>query len=307
MSVTIWLPYRFPPDVFADLPVTVELCASMTDPPSDPADVEVLMPPMLQAAAAIDLLPRMTSLRVIQLMSAGADAWIGHVPEGVVLCDGRGVHNASTAEWALTAMLTWLRTFPTFIRAQAEGRWLTREEIGLAPELTGKRVLIVGAGAIGSALERRIVACEASVIRVARTARDGVHSVDDLPKLLPEADVVVLLLPLTDETRGLVDADFLAWMRDGALLVNAARGPVVATDALVTELSTGRISAALDVTDPEPLPPGHPLWSMPNVLLTPHVGGAVAGLWPRVLRLVREQLERYVSGQPLENVVTGSY
>jgi len=184
---------------------------------------------------------------------------------------------------------------------------MSREEIGLAPELTGKRVLIVGAGAIGEALANRVIACEASVVKVARTARDGVYGVTDLPKLLPEADVVVLIVPLTTETTGLVDAEFLSRMRDGSLLVNAARGPVVVTDALVAELATGRISAVLDVTDPEPLPEGHPLWSMPNVLITPHVGGAVAGLMPRAYALVRAQLERYVAGEPLDNVVTGDY
>jgi phosphoglycerate dehydrogenase-like enzyme len=305
--VTIWLPYPYPRDLFADLPVTIQVYPGIDDLPGDPAEVDFLVPPFLSVGPIVELTARMPKLRVIQLLSAGADVWIGHVPDGVTLCDARGVHNASTAEWALTAMLTWLRTFPTFVRAQAEGHWLTNDEIGLAPELTGKRVLIVGAGAIGSALERRVVACEASVTKVARTPRDGIHGVDELPKLLPDADVVVLLLPLTPETTGLVDAAFLARMRDGALLVNAARGPIVVTDALVAALATGRISAALDVTDPEPLPDGHPLWSMPNVLITPHVGGAVVGLMARAYKLVRAQIGRYVAGEPLENVVTDGY
>jgi phosphoglycerate dehydrogenase-like enzyme len=203
--------------------------------------------------------------------------------------------------------LTCLRDFPTFVRAQVAGHWLPRDEMRLAPELTGKRVLIVGAGSIGEALARRLEACDATVVKVARTSRDGVHGVGELATLLPDAEVVVLILPLTGETIGLVDAEFLARMRDGALLVNAARGPVVVADALERELASGRISAALDVTDPEPLPDGHPLWSMPNVLITPHVGGAVSGLMRRAYGLVRAQLERYVSGQPLANVVTGDY
>jgi phosphoglycerate dehydrogenase-like enzyme len=305
--VKIWLPYPYRLESFAELPVTVEVCPSPVQMPSDPADVEFFVPPFLSTGPVVQMTAKMPALRVIQLLSAGADAWVGRVPAGVTLCDGRGVHNSSTAEWTLTAILTHMRTFPAFIRAQADGRWLSRDEIGLAPELTGKRVLIVGAGAIGEALATRLVACEASVVKVARTARDGVYGVDDLPDLLPTADVVVLLLPLTEATTGLVDAAFLARMRDGALLVNAARGPIVVTDALLAEVGSGRLAAALDVTDPEPLPDGHPLWSMPNVIITPHVGGAVAGLLGRAYALVGAQLRRHLAGEPLQNVVTGDY
>jgi phosphoglycerate dehydrogenase-like enzyme len=305
--VTVWLPYPYPPGYFDDLDLTVEVCPSPAEMPSNPAEVEFLVPPFLSTPKVAALLSQMPKLRVVQLLSAGVDAWIGRVPDGVTLCDGRGVHNSSTAEWALTAMLSHFRNFPAFIRAQAERRWLTREDIGLAPELTGKRVLIVGAGAIGTALAARVVACEASVTLVARTARDGVHGVGELPDLLPEADAVVLLIPLTAATTGLVDAAFLARMRDGALLVNAARGPVVVTDALLAEVGTGRLAAALDVTDPEPLPAGHPLWTLPNVLITPHVAGAVAGLSRRSLALLHAQLARYAAGDQLINVVTGDY
>ena len=143
--------------------------------------------------------------------------------------------------------------------------------------------------------------------RVARSARDGVHAIEELPDLLPDADVVVLIVPLTDETRGLVDRDFLARMKDGALLVNMARGAVVDTDALRAELSTKRIAAAVDVVDPEPLPADSPLWSVPGLLISPHVGGASSAMWPRAHRLVRDQLHRYASGEPLLNVTTGLY
>ncbi|HEX5742174.1 MAG TPA: 2-hydroxyacid dehydrogenase, partial [Pilimelia sp.] len=245
-------------------------------------------------------------LRVVQLLTAGADAWIGRLPPGVVLCDARGVHDAPTADWAVTAILASLRRFDHFARAQGARRWAFRD---FAPtdELTGKRVLVVGAGAIGTKIGARLAAFETTVTYVARRARPGVQGVDALPGLLPRHDVVVLVVPLTAATRGLVDDAFLAAMPDGALLVNAARGPVVDTAALTRAVGGGRLSAALDVTDPEPLPEAHPLWSMPNVLLTPHVAGSVHGMRRRAFAMVGEQLRRYVAGAPLDNVVDGDY
>ncbi len=305
--VIAWLPYPYRPGFFDDLDVTVELCPSPTDMPGDPARVEFFVPPLLSAGPVVQMIDAMPNLKVVQLLSAGADAWVGRVREGVTLCDARGVHDAATSEWALTAILSYLRQFPKFAVAQAKGHWLGRDESGIGDDLTDKRVLIVGAGAIGAALAKRLVACDAVITMVGRTARDGVHGVDELPRLLPDADIVVLIVPLTAETTGLVDATFLASMRDGALLVNVARGPIVVTDALVAELSTGRIGAAMDVTDPEPLPDGHPLWSMPNVLITPHVGSAVSALLDRAYRLVHGQLERYVTGEPVINEVIGGY
>ncbi len=206
----------------------------------------------------------------------------------------------------LTAILSYLREFPGFARAQARHEW-SYSAYAPTDELAGKHVLIVGAGSIGTAIKARLAPFEVSVTSVARTARDGVHPVSELPALLPAADVVVVIVPLTAETRGLVSADFLAAMKDGALLVNAARGPVADTDALVDALRTGRISAAMDVTDPEPLPADHPLWDMSNVLLTPHVGGSVRGLLPRAYRLAGEQLRRHVAGEPLINEVVDGY
>ncbi len=170
-----------------------------------------------------------------------------------------------------------------------------------------RRVLVVGYGAIGAAIEARLRAFECEVVRVARTARDGVHAIAELPELLPTADVVILIVPLTSETRGLVDAGFLAAMKQDALLVNLARGAVVVTDDLLAALHDGRVRAALDVTDPEPLPADHPLWDAPGVLISPHAGGASTAMWPRAHRLVREQLARFVAGEPLVNVMTGEY
>lgn len=269
------------------------------------AGVRFWMPTFLHASTdgLRRVLAAMPSLEVIQTQSAGVDNFIGRVPADVTLCDGRGIHGSSTSEWALTAILSVLRDFPRFERAQAEGRW----EAGVTDELAGKRVLIVGAGDVGMQLERRLTACDAHSTLVARTARPGVHGVAELPELLPLADVVVLIVPKTAETVGMVDQAFLARLRDGALLVNAARGPVVQTDALLAELQSGRIRAALDVTDPEPLPADHPLWHAPNLLLTPHVAGSVLGLGDRVVRLLVDQLRRFDRGEPLINVVSGDY
>jgi phosphoglycerate dehydrogenase-like enzyme len=270
-----------------------------------PADVEFWVPTFLLADAALRdaALAAMPKLQVIQLVTAGAEMWTGHVPDGVLLCDGRGVHGGSTAEWVLTAILSVLREFPRFVRDQDARRW----DPATTDELAGKRVVVIGAGDLGEHVELRLRAFQASPIMVARRARDGVHSVDELPDLLPSADIVVLVVPLTPQTRGMVDERFLAALPDGALVVNAARGPVVVTDALVAELSAGRLHAALDVTDPEPPPADHPLWTAPNLLLTPHVGGSVRGFPQRAYRLVRDQILRYVAGEPLINVVTDGY
>jgi phosphoglycerate dehydrogenase-like enzyme len=226
----------------------------------------------------------------------------------VTLCDARGVHDSSTAEWVVTAILAHLREFPAFARAQARREW-SYDAYAPTDELAGKRVLVVGAGSIGAAIGARLTPFEVDLTWVARTARpaEGVHGTADLPVLLPAADVVVVIVPLTTETRRMIDTEFLAAMRDGALLVNAARGPVADTAALTAALATGRISAAVDVTDPEPLPADHPLWEMPNVLITPHVGGSVRGLLPRAYRLVGAQLRRFAAGEPLANRVVDGY
>jgi phosphoglycerate dehydrogenase-like enzyme len=169
--------------------------------------------------------------------------------------------------------------------------------------LADRTVLLVGHGGIGRAIDKRLAGFEVDVLRVARTAREGVAEMADLPDLLPRADVVVVCVPLTDDTRGLVDAEFLGRMRDGALLVNVSRGPVVDTDALLAELGAGRLRAALDVTDPEPPPPGHPLWTVPGLLMSPHVGGSSSAFRPRVEKVIVDQVRRYAAGEPLRYVV----
>lgn len=247
----------------------------------------------------VAVLHEMPNLEVVQLLTAGYEHLLDDLPAGVTLCNGRGIHSASTAELAMALILASLRGIPDFVRAQGEGAW----QQGFRPALADKRVLLLGYGSIGEALERRLLPFEVEIVRVARTARDGVHAFGELPALLPDADVVVVTAPLTNETRLLVDAAFLARMRDDALLVNVARGGIVDTDALLAELRTGRLHAALDVVDPEPLPSDHPLWRAPNTLITPHVAGPSSAFQPRAERLVREQLQRYARGEALENVV----
>jgi phosphoglycerate dehydrogenase-like enzyme len=308
--VKVWIPHPAGRSLLGELPsgVTVELLADPARLPSSPDGVRFWVPPFLAGPGATALLTELPDLQVVQLLSAGADAWAGRVPAAVTLCDARGVHDSATAEWVVAAILAQLRGFGPLARAQARREWAF-DEVAPTDELAGKRVLIVGAGSIGAAVRARLAPFEVTFTLVARTARpaEGVYGVDELPALLPAADVVVLLVPLTEQTRGLVDAAFLAAMPDGALLVNAARGPVADTSALVAELSTGRLRAALDVTDPEPLPADHPLWGLDNVLLTPHVGGSVRGLLPRAYRLVREQLRRFAAGEPLTNTVVDGY
>ncbi len=304
----VWLPFA-PEELASDGRGSVpsglryeEIVPQADRLPASAAEVELWVP-AYDWGADLDVLGRLPRLRVVQTLTAGVDHIRPHVPAGVQLCNGRGIHDTSTAELALTLILSSLRGVPDFVRAAERHEWA----YGPRPALADKRVVVVGAGSIGAAIEARLVAFETDVVRVARTARPGVHAVTELPDLLPQADVVVLVIPLTPETQGLVDAAFLARMKPGALLVNVARGGVVDTDALLAALREGRVRAALDVVEPEPLPADHPLWDAPGLLLTPHVGGASSAMWPRAYRLVREQLERFAAGEPLANQVTGAY
>ncbi|MEV6050572.1 2-hydroxyacid dehydrogenase [Streptomyces sp. NPDC052107] len=313
MSAEVWLPIA--PDEIEGLPEGPRYLFwdGGEEFPADPADCSFyVVPYMKPAGIGVRPLPEMSSVEVVQTLSAGIDhvqPGLHHLRPGVRLCNARGVHEASTAELTLTLVLAALRGIPDFVRAQERGEWLG----GFRPALADKSVLIVGYGSIGAAIEDRLAPFEvARVARVARsertTARGPVHPFTELPSLLPHADVVILSTPLTEETRGLVDAEFLARMKDGALLVNVARGPVVDTKALLAELESGRVTAALDVTDPEPLPPGHPLWQAPGALVTPHVGGPTSAFLPRAKRLLVDQLTRFVNHEPLRNVIltTGS-
>jgi phosphoglycerate dehydrogenase-like enzyme len=272
-------------------------------PPASVADVEFYVPSFFPTPASSEVMRYMKRLRVVQTLTAGVDKLRPHVPPGALLCNARGAHDASTAEWVLAAILGAVRELPFFAREQAAGQWAYQP----TDQLAEKTVLIVGYGSIGAAVEQRLAGFEVTVLRVARSPRPGVASLAELPALLPAADVVVLLVPFTPETKGMVDGAFLSRMRDGALLVNAARGPVVDTAALCAELAGGRLRAALDVTDPEPLPPSHELWTLPGVLITPHVAASTPVSMRRVVRLARQQAEAYLRGDPLRNVITGTY
>jgi phosphoglycerate dehydrogenase-like enzyme len=246
------------------------------------------------------------------------------LPPDLVLCDAQGLHNIPTAEWAVTAILAALKHLPFYFDLQRDCDWSRRREaddryramfpdtpdsvpLSLQEELYGKRVMIVGYGSIGRAIEERLSPFGVDITRIARTARDGVEGIGRLPDLLPGADIVVLIVPLTPDTAGMIGEREFAAMKQGALLVNAARGPVVKTDALLETLESGRIRAVLDVTDPEPLPVDHPLWKAPNLIITPHVAATTPAFLPRAMEFLSGQLERYLKGEPLINIVTGHY
>ncbi|MBV9094826.1 MAG: 2-hydroxyacid dehydrogenase [Streptosporangiaceae bacterium] len=267
--------------------------------PDSAADVEVVVLPFGVPASRMPVLAKLPRLRLIQLMSAGAEHVVAFVPPGVTLANARGAHDPAVAEWIIAVILAQLRQLPRFMAAQQAGTW----DPARGEPLAGRTVLMVGYGSIGEAVERLLAPFGVTVARIARRARPGVATMADLPNLLPAADIVILLVPVTPATTGLVDARFLSQMHDGALLVNAARGSVVDIGALLEQLQSGRLRAALDVTDPEPLPAGHPLWTAPGLLLTPHVAGAMTTGLPRVMATVSDQLSRYATGRPLRNVV----
>ncbi|MEV6792180.1 2-hydroxyacid dehydrogenase [Streptomyces sp. NPDC051320] len=249
------------------------------------------------------LLPRLPALRAVQSLSAGVEKLVPRVPEGVSVHNGRSLHDASTAEHALGLILAAQRELPRWLADQAAGRW----DPHFTRSLADCRVAVVGHGSIGRAVERRLLACETEVIRVARRARPAEHvrGVSELTELLTDVDIVVLTLPENASTVGMFGAAELAALPNDALVVNVGRGRTLDTDALLPEVASGRLRAALDVTDPEPLPADHPLRTAPGVLITPHVAGGSASFRPRAERLVADQVRRFAAGEPLRNRFTG--
>ena len=261
--------------------------------------VTFFVPIYMGPPSNLALMAKMPNLQVCQMLTAGYDNALAYLPAGVMLCNAAGVHDASTAELALGLIIASLRGIDDAARDMHQGSWRHRR----LPALADRKVLVIGAGGVGQAIRQRLEPFEVEINMVGRSSRPGVHGQSELAALLPEADVVVLAVPLDDATTGMVDAAFLGRMKDGALLVNVARGKVVQTEALLDELAAGRLRAALDVTDPEPLPPGHPLWTAPGLLITPHVGGDSTAFLPRARRLVAHQLERLNCGEVLANQV----
>lgn len=271
--------------------------------PPQAATAEVLIPGFLLSDSDEEFFTALPELKLLQLLTAGAEDWVGRLPEGVLLSTCRGAHGASTAEWVVAALLSMCRELGEFAAQREQHRWAYRP----TDTLQGKRILIVGAGDLGRALGRMLEPFGARVTMVGFSAREDVHSVGELPGLLGDCDAAVLMVPLTSRTTGMVDAQFLAAIPTGGVLVNAARGPVVDTDALLAELNSGRLRAALDVTDPEPLPPEHPLWDAPGLLLTPHVAGSTYGAKQRSYAVAAAEIERYVQGELPNNLVQGEY
>ena len=313
-------PASIPAELLSDFPSEIELIP-LPDNLDHDVEIDVWIPNPYPTRA-MRVWPRLGGVRLILSLMTGTE-WIpGVAGPRVTICNAQGAHSISTAEWTLSAILSMLKYVPLYLDVQRSGVWKRRFEASahyakitgdarplyppvMLEELTGKNVLLVGYGAIGKEIERMLAPFNAGLVRVARTARatPAIHAVSELDNLLPQAEIVILILPSTPESHHLIGARQLALMRQGALVVNAARGPIVDTDALVEALNAGHIRAALDVTDPEPLPDGHPLWSCPNLLLTPHVAGSSPQFAPRSLRTAADELRRYIAGEPLHNVV----
>jgi phosphoglycerate dehydrogenase-like enzyme len=280
--------------------VDVRLVPPEPQPVPDLAEVELIVPFQRTREPLLELLAGGGGrLRVIQTTSAGVDWLIGRVPEHVVVCNARGVYDAPLAEWVVGAILAMQRGLIQSRDAQARREWDAIEP----PELSGRSVVILGVGSIGTAISDRLRPFGVEVTGVGRTARAGVRGLADLDEVLRDAEILVNILPLTGETTGLLDARRLSLLPDGALVVNAGRGRTIETAPLVEELQAGRIRAALDVTDPEPLPPEHPLWGLPNVLITPHMAGDSPASTIRAFELAGDQIRRFAAGEPLINEV----
>ena len=266
----------------------------------DLGEVDFYCLPYMGDGPSVAMIAKMPRLRVLQSLSSGVDNILGAVPEQVTLCNGSGLHHEeSTAELAVSLILASLRQLPRFALDQSRHRW----DHVRTDSLDGKKVLLVGYGGMGKAIEARLAPFGARITRASRTARDGVAPLSQLHPLAAEADILVVCIALAPDTCGLIGEEVLGALPDGALVVNVARGPIVDAAALAGHLTSGRLRAALDVIDVEPLPSGRPEWALPNVLITPHIGGDTFAFARRAPGFVADQAERHLTGRPLANIV----
>lgn len=321
-NLIVTVPTQELADGIGELPDGVEVLIWPMDAAAPRDRIDIVVPPYMKLGPALGKLAGV-EVRLVQGQSIGYDEVDPLLPPGLVFANAASVHEASTAELAVALTLAAQRRIPAFVRAQTAGRWAPE----FAESLADRRVLLLGYGGVGKAVAARLAPFEVELTAVASRARveqrmpghgvdgahgvgqvdavDRVHGANELSELLPRAEIVIVSLPGGEATRHLVDDAFLSALPDGALVVNVGRGSIVDTEALVEHVRRGRIRTALDVTDPEPLPETHPLWSLPGALIVPHVGGASTAMRPRIARLVRRQIERMLAGEPPLNVVIG--
>lgn len=266
---------------------------------ADLSEITFYVPTYMGGRPALELTKKMPNLKILQMPNAGYDDAMEYVRDGMTLCNGKSIHDDSTAELAVGLTIASLRGFPDFVRNQDKSEWVHVKN----KSINDRKIGIIGFGSIGTTIAKMLSGFAVEIIPFTQSGRDNTIAITDLDKHLPTLDVVILILPLTKESKHLFDAKRLSLMKDGALLVNVARGPIVETDALVKELDSGRITAALDVTDPEPLPKDHPLWRAKGVLISPHVGGNTTAFESRARRLIESQLNLLAQGKALNNII----
>lgn len=275
-----------------------------SEPAGAPIDeVDAVVLPYMSSKNFSEALRSARNLKIVQTQTTGYEGIPEMAGNGVAVASAAGVHAAATAEMAVGLAIASLRGIDVAVKNQLKGIWQPARFAGLAD----RKVLLLGVGGIGEEIARRLDAFEVELTRVGNTARTDdrgvVHGSDELIDLAAHHEVLIVITPLSDSTRGLVGKELLAALPDGALVINVARGAVVDSDALTAEVVSGRLHAAVDVFDPEPLPSDHPLWAAPNAIITPHNGGNTGAFWPRVVKLLRSQLEAFAEGRKPQNLV----